>query len=60
MRKKLLVMSMFVLMAFGAGAQVTLTTAVDFTANDVYGTQVHLFDLLAQGKYVALEFWTSW
>lgn len=37
-------------------AQTPLTTAVDFTATDCHGTEVHLFDILDGGQYVLLDF----
>ena len=36
--------------------QCPLTTAVDFTATDCHGTEVHLFDILAGGQYVLIDF----
>lgn len=43
-----------------ARSQITLTTAVDFTATDVEGNTINLFDILNSGKYVAMEFWATW
>lgn len=37
-------------------AQCPLTTAVDFTATDCHGTEVHLFDILDGGQYVLIDF----
>ncbi len=37
-------------------AQTTLTTAVDFTATDINGNTFNLFNTLATGKYVVLDF----
>ena len=36
--------------------QCPLTTAVDFTATDCHGTEVHLFDILDGGQYVLVDF----
>ena len=36
--------------------QCPLTTAVDFTATDCHGTEVHLFDILDGGQYVLIDF----
>ena len=36
--------------------QCPLTTAVDFTATDCHGTDVHLFDILDGGQYVLIDF----
>ncbi|GAB4294165.1 MAG: hypothetical protein Kow0068_19050 [Marinilabiliales bacterium] len=41
-------------------SQVTLTTAVDFTATDVEGNTINLFSILNSGQYVAMEFWATW
>ena len=45
-------------LAFGVGlkAQTNLTQAVDFTATDVHGTEVQLFDILDGGQYVLIDF----
>ena len=37
-------------------AQTNLTQAVDFTATDVHGNQIHLFDILDNGQYVLIDF----
>ena len=37
-------------------AQCPITTAVDFTATDCHGTEVHLFDILDGGQYVLIDF----
>ncbi|MBN2682401.1 MAG: hypothetical protein JXR58_07820 [Bacteroidales bacterium] len=60
MRKTFLSFIAAVFLTFAANSQVTLTTAVDFTCNDIDGNEVHLFELLDNGKYVVLEFFTSW
>ncbi|HBS86243.1 MAG: hypothetical protein A2W91_09270 [Bacteroidetes bacterium GWF2_38_335] len=59
---KTILLSLFlaITLSFTAKSQVTLTTAEDFTVNDVYGNEVHLFELLDAGKYVVLEFWATW
>ena len=43
-------------MGLGLKAQCPLTTAVDFTATDCHGTEVHLFDILDGGQYVLIDF----
>ena len=45
-------------LAFGLGlhAQCHISQAVDFTATDCHGTQVHLFDILDSGQYVLIDF----
>ena len=41
---------------FGLKAQCPLTQAVDFTATDCHGTEVHLFDILDNGQAVLIDF----
>ena len=41
---------------FGLKAQCPLTQAVDFTATDCHGTEVHLFDILDSGQAVLIDF----
>ena len=45
-------------LAIGIGlkAQCPLTQAVDFTATDCHGTEVHLFDILDGGQAVLIDF----
>ena len=43
-------------LGLGLKAQCPLTTAVDFTATDVHGTEVHLFDILDGGQAVLIDF----
>ena len=52
------VFTLILALAFGLGlkAQCPLTQAVDFTATDVHGTEVHLFDILDGGQYVLIDF----
>jgi len=38
-------------------AQTSLTQAVDFTVTDLQGNSHNLFSILAQNKYVCLDFW---
>ena len=54
--KKLLLLMMALVLGLGLRAQTNLTTAVDFTAIDCHGTEVHLFDLLDGGQYVLIDF----
>ena len=54
--KKLLLFVIALTLGFGVKAQCPLTTAVDFTATDCHGTEVHLFDLLDNGQYVLIDF----
>lgn len=44
------------LFAGAAGAQTTLTTAVDFTATDINGNTFNLFNKLDEGKHVVIDF----
>lgn len=43
-------------LGFGLKAQCPYTQAIDFTATDVHGTEVHLFDILDAGQYVLIDF----
>ena len=54
--KKLLLLLIALTLGFGVKAQCPLTTAVDFTATDCHGTEVHLFDILDGGQYVLIDF----
>lgn len=54
--KKLLLLLIALTLGFGVKAQCPLTTAVDFTATDVHGTEVHLFDILDSGQAVLIDF----
>ena len=54
--KKLFTLILALAFGFGLKAQCPLTTAVDFTATDVHGTEVHLFDILDGGQYVLIDF----
>ncbi len=54
--KKLITLILALAFGFGLKAQCPLTQAVDFTATDVHGTEVHLFDILDGGQYVLIDF----
>lgn len=54
--KKLSLLLIVLALGLGLKAQCPLTTAVDFTATDVHGTEVHLFDILDSGQYVMIDF----
>ena len=54
--KKLTTLILALAIGFGLKAQCPLTQAVDFTATDCHGTEVHLFDLLDGGQYVLIDF----
>lgn len=54
--KKLLLLVIAFTLGMGVKAQCPLNTAVDFTATDVHGTEVHLFDILDSGQYVLVDF----
>jgi hypothetical protein len=60
MKKLFIILALSGLMMSNVYSQVSLTTAVDFTATDVEGNTVNLFSLLNAGKYVAIEFWATW
>ena len=54
--KKVFTLLLALAIGFGLKAQCPLTQAVDFTATDVHGTEVHLFDILDGGQYVLVDF----
>ena len=54
--KKVFTLILALAFGFGLKAQCPLTQAVDFTATDVHGTEVHLFDILDGGQYVLIDF----
>ena len=54
--KKLLTLFLALAIGFGLKAQCPLTEAVDFTATDCHGTEVHLFDILDGGQAVLIDF----
>lgn len=54
--KKPLLLLLALVFGFGLKAQCPLTQAVDFTATDCHGTEVHLFDILDSGQYVLIDF----
>jgi hypothetical protein len=53
--KKITSLALIFISLFGF-SQTNLTTAVDFTENDINGTQQHLFEILDAGQYVLLDF----
>ena len=54
--KKLITLTLALALGFGLKAQCPLTQAVDFTATDCHGTEVHLFDILDGGQAVLIDF----
>ena len=54
--KKLITLILALALGFGLKAQCPLTQAIDFTATDCHGTEVHLFDILDGGQYVLIDF----
>ena len=54
--KKIFTFVLATLLSINVFAQCPLSTAVDFTATDCHGTQVHLFDILDGGQYVLIDF----
>lgn len=54
--KKLLLFVIALTLGLGLRAQTNLTVAVDFTATDIHGTEVHLFDILDGGQAVLIDF----
>ena len=54
--KKLFTLILVLAFGFCLKAQTNLTQAVDFTATDIHGNEVHLFDILDGGQYVLIDF----
>ena len=54
--KKILTFIFAITLSLNMLGQCPLTTAVDFTATDCHGTEVHLFDILDGGQYVLMDF----
>ena len=54
--KKLFTLILALALGFGLKAQCPLSQAIDFTATDCHGTEVHLFDILDGGQYVLIDF----
>lgn len=54
--KRVLLLFFALALGLGVKAQCHITTAVDFTATDCHGTEVHLFDILDGGQYVLIDF----
>jgi len=55
--KKIYTLIIIILFSLGnIYSQTPLTTAVDFTVTDIYGTQHNLFSYLNNNKYVCLDF----
>ena len=54
--KKVFTLIFALAFGFGLKAQCPYTEAIDFTATDVHGTEVHLFDILDGGQAVLIDF----
>ena len=54
--KKLITLILTLAIGFGLKAQCPYTHAFDFTATDVHGTEIHLFDILNGGQAVLIDF----
>lgn len=54
--KKLFTLFLALAFGFGLKAQCPYTEAIDFTATDIHGTEVHLFDILDGGQAVLIDF----
>ena len=54
--KKLITLLLALAIGFGLKAQCPLTEAIDFTATDCHGTEIHLFDILDSGQAVLIDF----
>ena len=61
MRKNTIILIGFLLLGVRLHAQITpLQEAVDFTATDVYGNEIHLFDILDNGQAVFIHFFLTY
>lgn len=47
---------MAISLSLGLKAQCSISQAIDFTATDCHGTEIHLFDILDSGQYVLIDF----
>lgn len=54
--KKIFTFIFATMLSINVFAQCPLSTAVDFTATDCHGTEVHLFDILDGGQCVLIDF----
>ena len=54
--KKVFTLILGLALGFGLKAQCPYTQAIDFTATDIHGTEVHLFDILDGGQAVLIDF----
>ena len=54
--KKIFTFLFAIALSIGVSAQCPLTKAVNFTATDIHGTEIHLFDILDGGQYVLIDF----
>lgn len=56
---RLTLLSLLVIIALSAKAQVAIDSALDFTVKDVHGGQHHLYGYLDAGNYVVIDFFTT-
>lgn len=56
MRKIYAIIFLVSLFAGTSGAQVTISTAPDFTVTDIHGNSFNLYNTLNQGKHVVIDF----
>ncbi len=54
--KKAFTLFLALALGFGLKAQCPYTEARDFTATDIHGNEIHLFDILDDGQYVLIDF----
>lgn len=57
--KKFFTLIIAALFSISLQAQTPLTEAVDFTATDHEGNEIHLFEILDRGQYVLIDFFFS-
>lgn len=54
--KKILTFIIAIIFSISVKAQCPITEAIDFTATDCHGEEIHLFDILDGGQYVLIDF----
>lgn len=57
--KRIFTLLVALMLCFNVKAQTNLTEAVDFNSIDDYGREIHLFDILDEGKFVFMYFFFS-
>ncbi len=58
--KRILLLTMIACLSFSVNAQVSLTTAPDFTVTDIHGDEHNLYSILDGGQHVILDLFGYW